>query len=86
MTTSAPLPIGPREIGAILGVNRQRVLQIQRDHADFPPPWVELGTGRIWRDTDVAAWAESKGRTTHAVAAELLEVAPPWEPASAASE
>ncbi len=65
VTTSEPTPIGPREVGVILGVNRQRVLQIQRDHADFPEPWVELGTGRIWRDTDVIAWALSKGRVVH---------------------
>lgn len=65
VTTPEPTPIGPREIAAILGVNRQRVLQIQRDHADFPAPWVELGTGRIWRDTDVIAWALSKGRTVN---------------------
>ncbi len=65
MTTPEPTPIGPREIATILGVNRQRVLQIQRDQADFPAPWVELGTGRIWRDTDVIAWAKSKGRTVH---------------------
>lgn len=65
MTTPEPTPIGPREVGVILGVNRQRVLQIQRDHVDFPAPWVELGTGRIWRDTDVIAWALRKGRTVH---------------------
>lgn len=60
MTTPDPTPVGPHEISVILGVNRQRVLQLQRDHADFPAPWVELATGRIWRDTDIVRWALSK--------------------------
>lgn len=65
MTT--PTPIGPREIGQILGVNRQRVLQLMKTYADdFPKPWVNLGTGRIWRDTDIVKWAKKHGRETHA--------------------
>ena len=32
---------------------------------DFPEPWVELGTGKVWRDTDIATWAESHGRKVH---------------------
>jgi len=50
----------------MLGVNRQRVLQLMKTYAaDFPAPWEELATGRIWRDTDIAAWAKAHGRTVH---------------------
>lgn len=64
MTT--PTPIGPREIAQILGVNRQRVLQLMKTYADdFPAPWVHLGTGKIWRDTDIQKWAKRHNRETH---------------------
>ena len=55
-------PIGPREVAAMLGISRQRLTQLRSDHADFPAPWVTLGTGAIWRDSDVSAWADAHGR------------------------
>ena len=65
-TMTTPTPIGPREIALILGVNRQRVLQLMKTYADdFPEPWVVLGTGKIWRDTDIAQWAKKHGRKVH---------------------
>jgi hypothetical protein len=64
MTT--PTPIGPHEVSLILGVNRQRVLQLMSTYADdFPEPWVHLKTGKIWRDTDIVKWAKAHGRTVH---------------------
>lgn len=59
---SSPQPVGPAEIGQILGVSRQRVTQLMASD-DFPAPWVELASGRVWRDSDIVAWAEGKGRT-----------------------
>lgn len=56
-----PEPVGPHEIGQILGVSRQRVTQLMAGD-DFPEPWAELASGRVWRDTDIVQWAESKGR------------------------
>lgn len=55
-------PIGPREVAAMLSISRQRLTQLRGDHADFPAPWVMLGTGAIWRDSDVSAWAKAHGR------------------------
>lgn len=71
-------PIGPREVATMLSVSRQRLTQLRTDHADFPTPWVTLGTGAIWRDTDVIAWAEAHGRNPepHGVTASA-----PWETA-----
>lgn len=60
----SPEPVGPHEIGQILGVSRQRVTQLM-DGDDFPSPWAELKTGRVWRDTDIIEWAKSKGRVVH---------------------
>lgn len=71
-------PIGPREVAAMLGVTRQRLTQLRSDHKDFPAPWVSLGTGAIWRDADVVAWAKAHGRKPepHGVVE-----SPPWSSA-----
>lgn len=52
-------PIGPQEIAAILNVTRQRVDQLSRQ-VGFPAPWAELATGRVWRDTEIEAWAATR--------------------------
>ena len=59
METSTP--IGPHEIAVMLGVTRQRVMQL-RAREDFPKPWATLATGHIWRAEDIAAWATATGR------------------------
>ena len=61
-----PTPIGPHEIAVMLGVTRQRVMQL-RSRDDFPKPWATLATGHIWRAEDIAAWAEKDGRTLRPV-------------------
>lgn len=50
-----PAPVGPGEIAEMVGLSRQRVDQLSRQR-DFPEPWAELKTGRVWRDTDIEAW------------------------------
>ena len=56
--------VGPHEIGQMLGVSRQRVVQLAaRD--DFPDPAATLRMGTVWRTDDIRAWAESKGRTVN---------------------
>jgi predicted DNA-binding transcriptional regulator AlpA len=50
------------EIARMLGVSRQRVDQL-RTADGFPDPVHVLAIGRIWRATDIAAWAASTGRT-----------------------
>lgn len=53
--------VGSQEIGAMLGVSRQRVQQlISRD--DFPEPEVTLAMGKVWKRADVEAWARDHGR------------------------
>lgn len=47
---------GIAEIAELLGVSRQRAVQIVRDHADFPDPLAELASGRIWHRPSVEAW------------------------------
>lgn len=59
----------------MLGVSRQRLTQLRSEHANFPMPWVMLGTGAIWRDSDIEAWAKASGRT---VAAHGVEESQPW--------
>jgi predicted DNA-binding transcriptional regulator AlpA len=52
---------GAAEIGALLGVSRQRVQQLTtRD--DFPAPPITLAMGKVWRTKDVRAWAKRRGR------------------------
>lgn len=53
---------GVTEVREILGVSRQRVHQIIRDHPDFPEPVAELAVGRIWNRKEVVQWAKRTGR------------------------
>lgn len=50
--------VGVAEISEILGVSRQRVHQIAKEHEDFPSPVADLTAGRIWRLKDVERWLE----------------------------
>lgn len=55
--------VGAQEIGAMLGVSRQRVQQLTaRD--DFPAPEVTLAMGKVWNRAAVEAWARDNGRAT----------------------
>lgn len=57
----APDLVGVAEIGAMLGVTRQRASQIQTLH-DFPTPLARLKAGPVWRRHDIAVWAETWDR------------------------
>jgi predicted DNA-binding transcriptional regulator AlpA len=48
--------VGVGEIARMLGVSRQRVDQIAAAAPDFPPPEVELMSGRVWRRSAIEAW------------------------------
>ncbi|WP_190824663.1 helix-turn-helix transcriptional regulator [Saccharopolyspora pogona] len=54
--------LGQAEIGALLGVSRQRVYQLTCQD-DFPAPEVTLAMGSVWRTEDVRRWARAHGRT-----------------------
>lgn len=62
MTTKEPTPVGPGEIAEMVGLSRQRIDQLSRQ-VGFPAPWADLLTGRVWRDTDIAKWAETRNVT-----------------------
>lgn len=47
--------MGPREIEDRLGVSRQRVYQLT-SRVDFPAPYDEIATGRVWKIEDVERW------------------------------
>ncbi|MGH9056560.1 MAG: DNA-binding protein [Acidimicrobiales bacterium] len=48
--------VGISEVGAILGVSRQRAAQIAAEHSDFPQPIAQLRSGRVWDEAAVRAW------------------------------
>ena len=55
---------GVHEIAGLLGVTRQRVDQLAREHPDFPKPVADLHMGRIWRRADIERWQnDHRGRT-----------------------
>ncbi|MDQ1502193.1 MAG: hypothetical protein QOI86_5533 [Actinomycetota bacterium] len=54
--------VGSHEIAELLRVSRQRVNQILREDDSFPPPEAELHAGRIWKRSDIEAWARKAGR------------------------
>jgi predicted DNA-binding transcriptional regulator AlpA len=49
--------MGAAEIGALLGVSRQRVQQLV-SRPDFPVPLVTLNMGKVWDADDVKTWAK----------------------------
>lgn len=53
--------VGAQEIGQMLGVSRQRVQQLIAAR-DFPAPLAHLAMGKVWRGSDVEAWARARGR------------------------
>ncbi len=53
--------VGTTEIGALLGVSRQRAAQLAAGE-DFPEPVAVLAAGRVWMLADVKSWAQSVGR------------------------
>lgn len=58
--------VGAAEIAAMLGVTRQRVNQMATDPTyPFPKPVAELTAGRIWRRSDIKAWARRNRRKLH---------------------
>lgn len=54
--------VSATEIGRMLGVSRQRAVQLSRVPG-FPEPAAEIAAGRIWRRADIQKWAKKVGRT-----------------------
>ena len=53
--------MGVTEIASMLGVSKQRVIQLSQRES-FPVPVATLASGRIWKRKDVEAWARHAGR------------------------
>lgn len=60
-----PELVGITEIGAMLGVTRQRASSLQA-RPDFPAPVAQLASGPVWRKADLsrfaASWERKPGR------------------------
>ncbi|WP_460871842.1 helix-turn-helix transcriptional regulator [Nocardioides pakistanensis] len=56
-----PALVGTHEIAAMLGVSRQRVLQLAATDG-FPAPVARLKAGNIWVKADIEEWAETRRR------------------------
>ena len=52
--------VGVAEVREILGVSRQRVHQIVRDHPDFPEEVADLAAGKIWYRSEIVQWAKQR--------------------------
>lgn len=56
--------VGAAEIADRLNLSHaQTVHTLRRRHPDFPEPVASLKRAHVWAWPDVAAWAESTGRT-----------------------
>jgi prophage regulatory protein len=53
--------MGLTEIATLLGVSRQYADRLVRQ-ADFPAPEAVITAGRIWKRSDIEAWAREVGR------------------------
>jgi len=51
--------MGTAEVALLLGVSRQRVLQLA-SRAGFPEPVAVLRMGNVWRGAEVREWAEGR--------------------------
>lgn len=55
--TDEPELMGTAEIAELLGVSRQRVLQLSQQDG-FPEPVAVLRMGKIWHARDMRLWAD----------------------------
>ena len=46
------------EVAALLGVSRQRGLQLLNEQDDFPQPVALLRMGKVWHGPEMRAWAD----------------------------
>ena len=56
--------VGATEIAAAFDLTRQRISQLAAT-PEFPAPVAKVGQARIWRRSDIEAWAVSTGRVSH---------------------
>lgn len=56
MTASIEV-VGTAEVASMLGVSRQRVLQLSKAEA-FPAPLARLSMGNVWLAEDIREWSQ----------------------------
>lgn len=65
-----PELLAATDVAELLGVSRQRVHQLAREHPQFPAPYARLGSGPIWSRPAVEAfaraWTRKPGRPAKA--------------------
>ena len=58
--------MGATEVAEFLKVSRQRVLELRKEHAEFPQPIEQLRSGPVWDKSDIesflAGWDRTPGR------------------------
>ena len=66
MMGSPPQVIALAELTQMLGVSKNRAMQVSRK-SDFPAPLGDLSVGRIWSYEAVVEFCEATGRRVHAI-------------------
>ena len=64
--SSPPQVVALAELTQMLGVTKNRAMQISRK-SDFPAPLGELSVGRIWSYEAVVEFCQATGRKVHAI-------------------
>lgn len=54
--------VGLTEVATLVGISRQRVLQLIESDPDFPEPAAQMARGRVWKRADIEKWAKATGR------------------------
>lgn len=52
--------MGTAEVALLLGVSRQRVLQLLNEQEGFPRPVAVLTMGKVWSGPEVRRWAAER--------------------------
>jgi len=52
--------MGTAEVALLLGVSRQRVLQLLNERNGFPEPVAVLKMGKVWAGPEVRRWAQER--------------------------
>jgi predicted DNA-binding transcriptional regulator AlpA len=66
LRSDTPELLAATDVAALLGISRQRVHQLHTDKAEFPAPYVELGSGPVWTRPSIEhfnrVWTRKPGR------------------------